>query len=39
MLRAVGYTILYTSYNNTSGDKNTIKIKFIGITMEKQNLK
>lgn len=33
MLRAVGYT------NNTSGDKDTIKIRFIGITMEKQNLK
>lgn len=34
MLWAVGYT-----NNNPSGDKDTIKIRFIGITMEKQNLK
>lgn len=34
MLRAVGYTS-----NNTSGDKDAIRIKFTGITMEKQNLK
>lgn len=33
MLRAVGYT-----NNNTSGDKDTIKIKFIGRAMEKQNI-
>lgn len=34
MLRAVSYT-----NNNTSGDKDAIRINFIGITTEKQNLK
>lgn len=33
MLRAVGNT------NNTSGDKDAIRTKFIGVTMKKQNLK